>query len=319
MRSKVTLLTALALIALTVTQCKKKTDEPVTEEPPVTAPSGPNSVADIIAANGSPTQSFTVSATSASTINANGGVIVEIPANAFETTSSGTITGNVTLQVRTIMSKSEIIFSGAGANSTNSRLVSTKGCVKATASQNTQSLRLGSGGGFFINVPDAATSPAPMKKFYAPKVTATDSTVVWALGNDVNDIPMQTIGTTIYHKAAPDSLKWLNVGVQDIPSSTVTAVTVSVSSTFNKSNTMMFISYDGSLTVGAMFEISPGLFRVNDIPVGKNVHLVGVSAINGQYYTAVQAATVATSSTPINLTMTAVSQSQMQTQINALP
>lgn len=325
MRSKITLLIALAFIAFATTQCKKKTaDEPAVEDPAPPAASGANSVADIIAANGSPAATVSVSATMPSTITINGNII-EIPANAFFNASTSSVaTGTVSLTVKTIMTKSQVIFSGAGANSSNSKLVVTKGCVKATASQNTQSLRLNTGGGFFINVPDASPTPPPQKKYYAPKVTATDSTAYWALGTDVADITTRTFSTaTVYHHASLDSLKWLNVGTQfDSVGAPKIALTVSVtSSMFSKANTMIFLSKNGSLTVGALFEISPGIFRISNMPKGMAANIVAIAVVNGQYYTSIVPITIPDPSAnpTINLTMTAVSQSQMQTQVAALP
>lgn len=312
---------SLVMIAFAATQCKKqKTDTPI-EETPVTTTTGANSVADIIAENGSAVNTITVDAQLASTITING-TIIEIPNNAFVTSTGGTVGGIATLQVKTILTKEQIILSGAGANSSNSKLVATKGCVKATASQNTQSLRLNPAGGFFVNVPEPLSSPPPMKKYYAPKVTAVDSTAYWALGTDVSDIALRTFPSSPganYHHASLDSLKWLNVGVQfDSVAATKVPVTVNVDGTkFTKSNTMIFISFNNSLTVGALFEISNGVFRVSNMPQGKGVHIIAISAINGQYFAGMQSTTV--SSTPINLTLSPVSQATMKSMVGSLP
>lgn len=311
----------MALVVFTTTQCKKKTAEETVTEEPTPTPTGINTVAEIITANGSPVNTVTLDPSFANTLTING-TILEIPANAFQTSTGGTVGGIVSLQVKTILTKSQIIFSGAGANSSNSRLVTTKGCVKATASQNTQSLRLAPTGGFFVNVPDpSSATPPPTKKFYAPKVTAVDSTVIWALGTDINDIAQVTYTTssTVYHHAQLDSLKWLNVGAQfDSVPATKVPVTVNVDGTkFTKSNTMVFISFNGSLTVGALFEISNGVFRISNMPQGKGVHIVGISVINGQYYAATLSTTI--SSTPINLNLGPVSQATMKSMVAALP
>jgi hypothetical protein len=322
MRSKLTLLLAALFIAFTTTQCTKKKSDPTTTEDTTPAPAGANSVADIIAANGSAANTVTVDAVSATTLTINGNIF-EIPANAFVTSSGGTITGVVNLTVKTIMTKPQIIFTGAGANSSSSKLVVTKGCIKSTASQNSQSLRLSGGGNFFINVPDPLASPPPMKKYYAPKVTATDSTAFWALGTDITDIPQTTFTTssTVYHKASLDSLKWLNVGVQDNNPAPKTAVTVSItSSSFTKANTLVYLSYNGSLTVGAMFEITPGVFRISNVPSGQAANIVAIAAIEGQYYCTIMPYTVpAPGASTVNLTMQSVSQSSMQAMVAALP
>lgn len=323
MKSKFTLLMSLMVVVLATTQCdKKKGESPEPESPtPMTPVTGENSVADIIAANGAALNTVTVDAQFASTITING-AIIEIPNNAFVTSTGGTVGGIVSLQVKTILTKDQIILSGAGANSSSSKLVATKGCIKATASQNTQSLRLNPAGGFFVNLIDYASSPPPMKKYYAPKITAVDSTAYWALGTDVADISLRTFPTatnTNYYHASLDSLKWLNVGVQnDSVAATKVAVTVNVDGTkFTKSNTMVFISFNNSLTVGALFEISNGVFRISNMPQGKGVHIIAISAINGQYFAGVQSTLI--SSTPINLTLNPVSQATMKAMVAALP
>lgn len=316
----------LLLISITLlfSECKKKTETPAEEETPATPtnPTGINTIAEVFTTNGSPTQTFTVSATAASTITVNG-VKIEIPANAFVTNASAAVTGSVELSVKTILTKSQVVLNGAGANSSGARLVTTKGCVKITASQNTQSLRLipTSSGTMVVSVPDGTATPSPMKKYYTAKVTAVDSTKIWALGTDVNDIPTAyDAGTSQYvHKASLDSLKWLNVGVQyDSIAAPKTVVTASVnSSQFNKSNTAVYLSFNGSLTVGAMYEVSPGIFKIPNMPIGKGAHIIAIAVINGQYYWADQSVLI--SSTQINLNMQPVTISQIQTQLSLLP
>src|SRR5574343_1462835 len=126
MKSRVILLSAAILFAFASTQCKKKKTEdppadPITEQPPT----GINSLTELFTTYGSPTETFVINSTGAQTITTAAGVKVEIPANTLVTTSNGTITGNATLSVRTILNKKEIILSGAGANGVNSKLVST--------------------------------------------------------------------------------------------------------------------------------------------------------------------------------------------------
>ena len=97
MKSKITLLMTVVLIVFATTQCKKKTADAPVEEPVVVTPAGANTVAEIIAANGSPAATVSVSATLPSTITINGNII-EIPANAFyNPATSVTATGTVAL------------------------------------------------------------------------------------------------------------------------------------------------------------------------------------------------------------------------------
>ncbi len=323
MRSKFTSFLALAMIVFAASQCnKKKTDEPAEETPATTTPAGPNSVADILAANGSSVSTFTVDPSVSTTVTVLGNIF-EIPANSFES-SAGLATGIVTLSVKSITTttKSEIILNGAGANSSNSKLVVTKGCIKTTASQNTQTLRLVPGSSVVINVKDlSGPTSAPMKKFYTTKVTAVDSTQIWAMKADISDIPQVTMGPSLYHKVTLDTLIWLNVGAQNNDPAPKTAVTVSVTgSMFTKANTLVYLSFDGSPTVGALFEISPGVFRISNMPQGQAAHIIGIAAVNGQYYCTEMPYTIPAPGAPtVNLNLNAVTQTQMRTIVASLP
>ena len=313
---------AIALTSLLMFQCNKKSNDPEPTPTPDPTPSGPslNTLADLFAANGAPTQNFTVSATTANTITANG-VTIEIPANAFETTTSSTVTGNVVVSVKTILTKAQIILSGAQANSTNAKLVATKGCVKITASHNSQSLRLGSssGGTVFVNVPDGSTMPPPMKKYYVGKLSVTDSTKVWAMESDTNDVTVAWNGSNYVQKAALDSLKWLNVGKQWDTNATKVVQQALVDSTqFNSTNCAVYISYNNSLTVGAMYPIgNSGIYRISNMPLGKGVHIVAIAVKNGQYYMAISATTIKPATE--SLSLQPVTLSQLTTALNALP
>lgn len=321
MKSKISLLLAIVMIAFSVAQCKKKKEEekpPVEETPTPSVPSTTfTAISQVFASLGSQNQTFTVNAASGTTLNVNN-VLIEIPANAFvDPTTSLTAVGTVTVTAKTILTKSQIMFSGAGANTAGSKLISTKGCVKVTASQNTQSLRIGTSGTVFVDVPDPL-GLTPMKKYYAPKITAVDSTIVWALGTDVNDIPMLPISSVNHHRAALDSLKWLNVGVLwDSLTTNKSAVILNTDTMFNNLNSVFYLSLNGSLTVGSFYQLAPGKFRISNIPNGRGVHIVGLAVKNGQYYSTVMS--TATGAVGYNLNMQPKSLSQIQADFAAIP
>lgn len=321
MKINLKLLSAFAIIAMLSVQCNKKSSDPEpTPDPTPTSPTGPNTLAELFAANGAPTVNYTVSATAPSTVTTNG-VKIEIPANAFETSTSGTVTGNVVISVKTILTKSQIILSGAQANSSNSKLVSTKGCVKITASQNSQSLRLNgsTSGTVNVGVPDGITTPPPMKKYYVNKLSVTDSTKFWAMENDTNDVSVVWNGSNYVQTAKLDSLKWLNIGKQWDTTGTKVAQTAWVDSTqFNSTNCAVYISFNGSLTVGAMYPIgTSGIYRISNMPLGKGVHIVAIAVKNGQYYEAINTTTVKPATEILNLQPKSLS--QIIADLNALP
>jgi hypothetical protein len=316
---------ALLILALTFTavQCKKeKTSDPVEEEPTPTTPVTVNNVTDLFATNGAQVSNNVVTSTASQTISVSG-VQVEFPANVFKTATGGTVTGNVTVSVKKIITKADVILSGAPANSSsNSRLVATKGCIKVNASQNGQVLRITPGQPVFVNVPEPTMNPASnMRKYYASKVSTSDSTLCWKTDPDTLNIPVifDTLANKYFYHARIDSVNWLNVGKIWDTTSAKTAVTVTVASTYNKTNTAVYISLNGSrVIVGSLYEISPNTFRISGIPVGVTVNIVAIGAISGQYHSATQQ-TMVSPGAVIGLNIQPTSFSTIQTQLNALP
>jgi hypothetical protein len=245
-----------------------------------------------------------------------------VPANAFKTQSGGTVTGNVNVTIKGVLNKKDIILTGAPANGGNAnKLIATKGCIKVSASQNGQTLRLNPGQNFYVNVMEPGTSAASnLKKFIASKVSTADSTICWNADPDTLNLPsyLDTLSGKFYYKARIDSANWLNVGAKWDTVATKTSVVVTLGSQFNKTNTAVYISLNGVMVVGALYEISPNVFRISNIPVGRAVNLVAVGVISGQYYSAVMPVTV-TLGLNQALTMQATTLSQIQTQLTALP
>jgi hypothetical protein len=318
---KYTLLSLALFIAFGLTQCKKKSSTTETTEEP--APSSPSvtvaNLSDLFVHDGVQIQTSSANATSAQTITVSG-IKIEIPANAFQTTSSGTVTGNVTVSVKGIFTKSDIILSGAPANSAG-KLIATKGCVKVSASQNSQTLRIIPSASVFVNVPEPTMSPATnLRRFYANKVSPTDTALCWKPFSDTSYVPVvfDTTAGKYFYKAKIDSVNWLNTGYVWDTAATKTTVTINVASMFNKTNTAIYISLNGKLVVGALYELAPNMFMITNIPVGKAVNIVGISAINDQYYSAVLPVTI-TSGFTQTLNLTATSITTIKSQLALLP
>lgn len=326
MKNKFKSIILIATILFTVIGCKKKTDDPVVEEPAVVTPAPQaNTITEVFTTHGAAVVTSTVSASAAQSFTTTG-LKIEVPANAFQTLQGGTVTGNVNLSIKGILNKRDIILSGAPANgSSTNKLIATKGCIKVSASQSGQTLRLNPGQNFYVNVAEApgATASNTMRKFIASKVSTADSNICWKADPDSANLAthLDTLTGKTYYKARIDSANWLNVGQKWDTVATKTAVIVTLGSQFNKTNTAVYISLNGILVVGALYEISPSTpntFRISNIPVGRVVNIVGVAVINGQHYSAVMPATITLGfSQPLN--MQAASISQIEAQLNALP
>ncbi|MGZ4089653.1 MAG: hypothetical protein ACXVNO_02975, partial [Bacteroidia bacterium] len=193
--------------------------------------------------------------------------------------------------------------------------------IKVSASQNGQTLRLNPGQNFYVNVMESGSLPATSaRKFIATKISTADSTLCWNADPDSLNIPtyLDTLSGKYYYRARIDSANWLNVGQKWDTTATKTAVTVTLATTFNKTNTAVYISLNGIMVVGNLYEISPNVFRISNIPVGRAVNLVAIAVINGQYYSAI-VSTTTTLGFSQSMTLQATTLSAIQSALTVLP
>lgn len=315
----------VAVILLTVIQCKKKNDDPEEQPASTTSAPAPNPgtsatpIEQLFNTGGVQPIANTVPASAPISFTVSG-LNIEIPANAFLTQSNGPVTGNVSLELKPVLSKRDIILSGAPANAGNDNLIKTKGCVKVSASQNGQTLRLAPSQNFYINVEETGTPEMNVRKYIAKKVSVSDSTIHWKADPDSANLAsyLDTLSGKYYYKARIDSANWLNVGKKWDTLAPKTSVMVSADTIFNKTNTAMYISFDNSMIIGALYEVTPSKFRIRNIPIGRSVHIVAIANISGQYYMAILPTTV-TLGFNQNISLTPVTLSQLQSQLNTLP
>jgi hypothetical protein len=314
-------LLVLAIVFVTA-ECKKKADEPEPEPTPTpTTPSGPNNLTDLFAANGNTvTTSSGLNSTAAQTL-AVSGVQIVIPANSFVTASGGTVTGNIDIATKSVFTKSDIILSGAPANA-QGKLVATKGCIKTSASQNGQVLRLAPTTTVHVLIPEPGTAVTTLRKYYANKVSVSDSTQCWKAAPDSSNIPLWVDSMTFnkYYKVKIDSVNWLNAGYVYNPAGTKTSVTVNAGNTmFNKSNLAVYISINGESVVGALYEVSGGTYKIQNIPVGAIVRIIGIAAVNGTYYSSFSNDITVTAGQMHNLNLQSTTNTAIKSALNALP
>jgi hypothetical protein len=264
-----------------------------------------------------------VNATAAQTVNVSG-VRIIIPANSFVTASNGTVTGNIDVSTKNVFTKSDIILSGAPANS-QGKLVSTKGCVKTSATQNGQVLRLASGANVFTQIPEPVNANVnySLKKYYASKVSVSDSNLCWKPAPDTSNIQVifDTLNNKYYYNVKLDSVNWLNAGYIYNPGGvTKTSVTMTNSNTmFNNTNLAVYISFNGMNVVGSLYQVSPGVFKINNIPVGQVVRIVAIAAVNNTYYSYFSPNVTVTANHTDSLNLQTTTNAQIKTMLNALP
>ncbi len=320
MKLKTNLLLLASAGVLLFAQCKKDKTEDPTPTPTTPAASGPTTITEVFAQNGVQAQSGTALTISSQTVTLSG-VGIEIPASAFLVESTGLppTPGTVNLSIKGILTKKDIILTGAPANSAG-KLIATKGCVKVSASQNSQTLRVNPAANVYVNIPESGTLLTNLKKYYALQISVTDTSKKWRPAADQNFIStvQDTSGNKYYHVKL-DSAAWLNAGYEwDTIGPVKTGVYAQLDSSFTSSNTVVYLSFNGKLIVGAMYSQGNGSFYIDNIPVGTPVYFVVISIKNGTYYKAFVSATIGTSHLE-QITPTSTTLSVIQSQLALLP
>ncbi|MCD6067976.1 MAG: hypothetical protein K0S33_2802 [Bacteroidetes bacterium] len=320
MKSRSYIFAIASLSVLLFTQCKKEKNEaPAPTNPTTPAATGPANLAELFVQNGVQVQSAQINASAGQNFTV-GGAKVTIPSDAFVDASGTLVTGTVNVILKGVFTKKEIILSGAPANA-QGRLIATKGCVKVSVSQNTQTLRVSPNANVFVDVPEPGITPLNnIKKFYATALSITDTSKVWKAGPDTNAISpvFNSTDQKYYYHARLDSAVWLNTGYAWDTVAPKTTVTVTLGNTFDATSGAVYISLNGSTTVGALYHLGQGVYSISNIPIGKNVVLVALGVKNGTYYYA-SSATVITANHSQTLTPQTSTLSAIESQLLLLP
>lgn len=305
---------------LLFSQCKKDKTEDPTPTPTTPAASVPTTITEVFAQNGAPLQSASADMADPHNLTFASGLKIEIPTSAFVDASTGlAVTGTVDLSIKGIFTKKDIILTGAPANSTG-KLIATKGCVKVGASQNSQTLRVNPSANVYVDISESGTLVSNLKKYYAAQISVTDTTKKWRPAADTNAIStiQDTSGNKYYHVKL-DSAAWLNAGYEwDTIGPVKTGVYVQLDSSYTSSNTVVYISFNGKLIVGAMYSQGNGTFYISNIPVGTPVYFVVIAVKGGTYYKAFVSTTI-TNGHSEQITPTSTTLSVIQSQLALLP
>jgi hypothetical protein len=312
------------LATVTILSCKKENS--VIPEAPISEQA---TLSTLFAEKAAPKQTFTIDANQYQKITGAKGTILKIQPGSFKTMSGQTVTGNVTIELREIYSKSDMIFSKAPTMSNNQILIS-GGELFLEAYQNGGELTLASTNSIAVMVP--TTNPGPMREFYNDLPFSRESQGMelplnWELTDSTYTDSIDVIEDSVNNFENPyyyfylDGMNWINCDYFWGNPGPFTDVNVNVGSEFNGSNCTIYISFDGQNSVVSLFDYDLNNvfdYGYDSFPQGSNVHIIAVGSVNGQYYSSIVPATLgANFSTTLTLTQTTLS--QLTADINALP
>lgn len=283
----------LSTILLT-SSCKKKDPEP--EHPLIVQPTGnPASVAAMLSSLATPLQTYTMNAAGSGNFVCANGTKIFIYPNAFVTASGAAVSGIVTIEVKDILTKKDMILNNAFPVS-NGQLLVSGGELYFNPTQNGQKLKISASSQIYSLFPATGLSPVQMGDFYAAGPSLlSEASLNWVAGPGTGGPPLvapvqDTSGGTLnyYYSFASDSVGWTNCDYFYSATGPKTTCIVNLQGNFDNSNSMVFLSKNGSNVVarlnGSYGTISQQ-FRsyTNSIPVGEN-YTVGVIGYDGSNY-----------------------------------
>lgn len=274
-----------ASIVMAFFSCKKERLDPA----PASAINTP--ISNFFVKNGVSAQTFTINSTAYQTITGSAGTFIYINPNSFVTQSNQPVSGNVTIKLKEVYTKKDMILTGMIPMAGSLPLVS-GGEFFIQATQNGEILKLSGSGSVQVSVPTGVTPSNLMNEFYADDLTITDSTG-WSTNNDSIIVIQDSTGngTGNYYYFEIDSMDWINCDYFWNDPAPKTNISVNAGSEYNGTNCVVFMSIDGQNTIGQLYYNNPS-YTANGWPTGKAVTFIAISEINGQYYSAFKSALI---------------------------
>ncbi|MES2131660.1 MAG: hypothetical protein V4506_04875 [Bacteroidota bacterium] len=273
--------------------CKKdKTHAPEAETPPITQPTSNTANIEAIINNlGTPLETFTMNVANGTYYTCNNGTHILINPNSFMTPGYELVTGIVTITVKDILSKKDMILNNAFPVSNGNLLVS-GGQLYFSAKQGNNSLRPNPDSPVYVSVPTVGTPSGDMKLFVASSPSNLSQTNLnWMPNNSNILLSASTPGTPAneygYDLSFSDSIHWTNCDHFYNAPVAKTTCTVLTSGVANSTNTIAFISMNGQRILARLYPNTSTLYSFasysNSIPIGSN-YTIGVICYDGTNY-----------------------------------
>lgn len=257
-------LTLIALLAISsLVACKKDRDQN-----PKTL-----SATEFKARYSVPTQKFSGTAGTAFSITGQKGIKIDFPSNAFLDSEGNPVTGNISLTLKEVLSKKDIVLSGKMTES-NGQLLVSGGEFEILASKDGQKLKLNPEASVITRVPQTLSAD-PMDLFvFAPGI-AGDST--WA------QVQKRVIEVEDFYQFTLPAFGWINCDYfysDARPKTTITVSPVYSGSVPSiKSQSVYMIFEDMNTVAGLPFnlDINKHQSYLNSMPIGLTAKLAIIS------------------------------------------
>lgn len=249
-------------------------------------------------------QSFTVNASAGGTITGAKGTVVTFPPNAFLDGNGNRVTGNVSIELKEVFNKADMIAAGVFPVAYGSALLNSGGEYFLSATQNGNKVNLEKGRFFQMRLPAQAADPN--MQFFLQADNDTLAGINWVLPDTaVVNVDSQWVVSPVggfsftttpdsAYVITCDSLGWGNADVFMSPTY-VTCSFVVTGGSVTDANTKGYCLYDGKNTVwpagmyGSIANNTITDSHIANIPI----HFLVISVINGELYAGSTAVTPA--------------------------
>jgi len=314
----IVLITAICCLLLS---CKKKDDQ---------QPSNTSDVNSFFTKNAKQSQTFTVDVTNSNaTVTAAGGTMLLIPEDAFLLPNGSPVNGPVTIEIKELFKRNEMILSGITSVS-DGKVLESGGEIFINATSQGQQLIIDPDTSIVLGVPKDSTN-FNMQLFVGEgagddfnwKPVKQDSIVAKGQGGSFDsgqfflyeNFFCDCYNVTSYFTSLKN-LGWQNIDCFYGNSSTVKDIAV-VSPGFDKTNSALFVvlkNKNSAINVYADLAYHNGYYNLS-LPDNEPVTVIAIGNKDGKYYMDMKDYTV-TSGMSINLNMTETTEANIVSELN---
>ncbi len=280
------------LVLVMVVSCKRNEPNPIDTIFPGN-PTTTNFSSEFFVANSVPVQSFNINSSSWQVITGSQGTRVTFSPGSFVTQTNQPVSGTVSIELKEIYSKKDMILSGISTVSNGMPLIS-GGEIKLVAKQNNLELKLAGNNLVYVEMPAGLNPSFQMNEFYADVVSGTNDWNSADTTTAIQVVPDSMSGGNFYLFTI-DSMNWINCDYFSGNTGPSTDVRATVGNAYADSNCMVFVSFNGQNSAAHCFSYlnhtySPGSYYT--LPIGMAISFIAIAEINGQYYSDIHSSTV---------------------------
>lgn len=263
------------------------------------------------------TQNFTVDAATGGLVQGTEGTAVLFSANAFRDAQGNTVTGTVNVGLVEALEVADMLWLNKQTVTMQNgerAFLKSGGEIRLTATQGGVALRLAPGAST-VYIPTTGASDPGMQLFGA--VPDEDGTVIW----DPFETNGQAITDTLGYLFPNDSLGWINVDqLYNVPG-TRTNADFPMPIGYTAQDTKLWVVFPTENSIAQVYSFSNGVFSLSggyQLPVGLQVHLVGLHRNADLTFTSATATATVTDGFTVTLDFQPTTLQQWQADCNAL-